>query len=187
MTCKTIIFDFFGVICSEVAPFWLTKYLSPSQAVTVKSTVVKAADRGELSQDDLFSALADITSIHPSRIEEEWLSYAVIDEEVVSLVRELKSKYQIGLLTNSPSPFVRGILERHHLNDLFESIVVSSENGCAKPDRAIYDLMLSRLSAKAAETIMIDDNPENISGAISAGIGGVLFRSSSQLRAAIDS
>ena len=183
MTYKTIIFDFFGVICSEIAPFWLARYLSPAEAVRVKSTIVQAADRGALSQEELFSALAEITQVPPSQIEQEWLSYVVIDDGVVNLIRKLSPKYRIGLLTNAPAPFVRGILERHRLNSLFESIVVSSENGCAKPDRMIYDLMLSSLSASASEALMIDDNPENISGAIAAGIGGLLFQSAGQLEA----
>jgi hypothetical protein len=44
-----LIFDFFGVACSEVAPYWLAKYLPAAEAVTVKATIVGAADRGALS------------------------------------------------------------------------------------------------------------------------------------------
>ena len=66
MKYKCLVFDFFGVISSEVAPFWLAKYLSASQAAAVKATIVQAADRGTLSQDELFSSLAELAGVPPA-------------------------------------------------------------------------------------------------------------------------
>jgi HAD superfamily hydrolase (TIGR01509 family) len=71
------------------------------------------------------------------------------------------------------------------LGENFSSILVSSENGCAKPDGKIYEILLSSLSEKAADALMIDDNPTNVSGAIAAGMGGIVFESCTQLRMAL--
>lgn len=185
MSYKALIFDFFGVVCSEVAPFWLARHLSQSEAAEIKASVVHAADLGEVSQEEMFSALSEITQVPADQIEKEWLSYVRIDTEVVDFIATLRPKYRLGLLTNSPSLFVRGILERHRLGDLFETIIVSSENHCAKPDPAIYEKMLASLNVRASDTLMIDDNPANVAAAIGVGMEGIVFQSCSQLRSAI--
>lgn len=176
-----MVFDFFGVICSEVAPFWLAKHLPESKAIAVKSEIVAAADRGKVSQDELFLALSKLTHVPTDRIEKEWLEYVHIDNRMVGLVKNLRPRYKLGLLTNSPSPFFQKILSQSDLCDLFEAVVVSSENGFAKPDREIYQIILSKLAVRAADTLLIDDNPVNIEGAASVGMNTLLFRSYEQL------
>jgi len=182
-TC--LVFDFFGVISSEVAPYWLAKYLSPAEAATTKATIVQAADRGALSQDEMFLELAKLTQVPPPQIEREWQSCVHVDGRVVSLIKAFAPRCKLGLITNSPSPFVRGLLDQHGLNALFDSVIVSSEVGCAKPDREIYERSLASLAARAAEALMIDDNPDNIAGALAIGMEGLLFRSYEQLRTSL--
>jgi FMN phosphatase YigB (HAD superfamily) len=106
---KALIFDFFGVVCSEVAPFWLALHLSPSEAANAKSTIVHKADLGEASQEEMFLALSQLTDVPPKQIEREWWSYVRIDMELVTLIDSLRKKYRVALLTNSPSQFVREI------------------------------------------------------------------------------
>ncbi|HYG60117.1 MAG TPA: HAD-IA family hydrolase [Symbiobacteriaceae bacterium] len=182
MTSDVLVFDFFGVICSEIAPFWLARYLPVDEAARVKATVVHAADIGELSQQDMFSQLGEIAHVSPKQVEEEWWSYVVIDRDVVEMIRKLKVDHTVALLTNAPAEFVRAILRKYELFPLFHAIVVSGEERCAKPDPIIYQRMLERLSVPAAQTVMIDDNPVNVKGAEAAGMNGLLFESSDQLR-----
>jgi HAD superfamily hydrolase (TIGR01509 family) len=185
MKHKCLVFDFFGVISSEVAPIWLAKYLSASQAAAVKATIVQAADRGTLSQDELFSSLAELAGVPPTLVEREWQAYVHIDPRMVDLVRAFASQCKRGLITNAPSPFVRAVLDRYALAGLFDAIIVSSEVGLAKPDREIYERLLALLSVEPADALMIDDNVDNVAGAIAAGMDGLLFRSYEQLRAAL--
>jgi HAD superfamily hydrolase (TIGR01509 family) len=172
---KVIIFDFFGVICSEVAPFWFASYFSNSEAKRIKREVVGLADIGEISQEELFLKLSKMVNVSPEIVLEEWISYVDIDLDMVEYLEGLKSKYRIALLTNAPSPFVRKILKDHNLNSYFEKIIVSSEEGMAKPDPSIYKKMLDELSVAPEMSLFIDDNPENLVGAESSGIKGVLY------------
>jgi putative hydrolase of the HAD superfamily len=185
MGYSAFVFDFFGVICSEVAPFWLEKYLPRADAWEIKSTMVDAADRGLISQGALFSALAERSHMTPEEVEQEWMSYVRIDEKLVCLVENLRPKFKVGLLTNSPAPFVRRILNEHSFEGLFHSIIVSSEHGCAKPDPAIYQKMLHTLQVDPPSAVMIDDNPKNVAGAIAVGMGGLLFESTAQLESVL--
>ena len=71
------------------------------------------------------------------------------------------------------------------MEGLFDAITVSSEIGLVKPDREIYERSLALLAVNAADVLMIDDQAQNIAGAIAAGMDGVLFRSYEELSAAL--
>lgn len=185
MTHKAIIFDFFGVICSEIAPFWLAKYVAPDEAMRIKEGLVHSADKGELSQDSLFEALGLIAHCPASEVLREWNEHVIVDQEMVDFVSAVRGRTRVALLTNSPAPFVRGILGRHALMPLFETVLISSEAHCAKPDPKIYKMMLHRLSLEAGETLLVDDNPANVAGARNVGMGALLFQSAAQCRDAL--
>ena len=182
MTCSVLVFDFFGVICSEIAPFWLREHFSEDEAGAVKADIVAAADRGEVSQKELFRELSARTGISAAQIETEWHGYVRIDREVVDFITVARSKYRIALLTNSPSQFFWDIMRSSGIVDLFEVVVVSSEEGNAKPDLALYEVLLSRLGVRPEQALMIDDNAMNIAGAERAGMQGLLFTSCEELR-----
>lgn len=176
MNTRVAVFDFFGVICSEVAPYWLADHFTASEAVDIKRTVVHEADRGAISQDALFEFLAMKSAVPAQTILEEWLALAVIDRTVVDYVAALAARERVALLTNSPAGFVREILRRENLEQLFEVIVVSSEVGLAKPDPAIYDHTVTVLGVPPGSATLLDDNPANVAAARDAGMGAYLVR-----------
>jgi 2-haloacid dehalogenase len=69
----------------------------------------------------------------------------------------------------------------------FDGTVVSGQEGVAKPDPVIYMRLLDRFGLAPRTTLMIDDKKENLEAASSLGIQTVLFRSSRQLRAELES
>ena len=177
-----LVFDFFGVICSEVAPFWLARYFSPDDAISIKRDIVGRADTGEISQEELFKQLGELCGQTASNVAEQWMQHVLISDQMVSLLDEYSQRFRLALLTNSPSSFVRQILEFRDLDSRFESIVVSSEVALAKPDPRIYLLMLERIQATPAQCLMIDDNLQNIDGAEAVGMRGHHFLNEAQLR-----
>lgn len=172
---NTLIFDFFGVICSEVAPFWLARYFPAERAAEIKRDLVTLADKGEISQDELFLRLGRISGQTATVVADEWMQHVSIDESMLRLLDECRQDFRIALLTNSPAPFVRQILSNFDLTRRFESILVSSEVSLAKPDHRIYAMMLQRMQVAATECLMIDDNARNVEGAISVGMRGYHF------------
>ncbi len=182
MAYDAFVFDFFGVVCSEVAPFWFREFLPETDAVELKSRLVGPADRGEVSQEELFVQLGAVAGMPASQVEEEWWRYVVIDREVVEIVKSLRKDHKVGLLTNAISGFFREIMKRNRLDGLFDPVVISSEVHVAKPDQLIYRMILNKLSVPAGKVLMIDDNPANIEGAKRAGMKGILFGSAEQLR-----
>jgi HAD superfamily hydrolase (TIGR01509 family) len=181
MNYRCVVFDFFGVISSEVAKYWLARYFPPARAVEIKDALFPAADRGDVSQDELFAQLAAMVGITQERFEAEFHSYVKIDPDMVALIKSLRGRVRLGLLTNAMAPFVRGILAEHRLEPLFDEILVSAEHRLAKPDPAIFRAMLAMLDVASADAVMVDDNSENIAAAKAIGMQTVLCTSCAQV------
>jgi len=176
------VFDFFGVICSEIAPFVLPKYMSKQQAVAYKATIVRDADTGAITQDEMFRRLSLIAHVPPEKLHEEFWSHVSIDPEMVALIEELRKSHRVALLTNALTPFFRQIAAKYDLERLFEHVLVSSEAGLAKPDPAFYRLMADELKVKAEDCLFIDDNAENLEAARTVGMQVLLFEGAQKLK-----
>ena len=60
---------------------------------------------------------------------------------------------------------------------IFKTVYVSSELGVRKPDPRSFSLVADRMGVQASEVLVFDDSAENIDGAVSAGMRGVLVQS----------
>ena len=67
--------------------------------------------------------------------------------------------------------------------DLFEAVVVSGEERVAKPDPAVFDLVVRRFDLDPARTLLVDDRAANVEAAVTAGLQAVLFTGPDRLRA----
>lgn len=184
-TYEALVIDFFGVVCSEIAPHWLVRYFPQAQASEIKAGLVHTADVGQMSESAMFRALGELAGIPAERVKTEWNEAVRIDRGVVDFLSAAQGIYKLGLLTNAPSAFVRDILLRHDLSRLFQAIVVSSEIGVAKPDREPYARVLKELGTIASVALFIDDNPANVAGAAKIGMKGVVYRSLQDISAAL--
>lgn len=68
----------------------------------------------------------------------------------------------------------------------FQKVYVSSEIGRRKPDPESYRWVASDMGFLPGEIHFIDDSPENIEGAISAGMNATLVRNEADVVAAMD-
>jgi 2-haloacid dehalogenase len=65
---------------------------------------------------------------------------------------------------------------------LFEGIVVSGREGLAKPDPAIFALLVERHGLDPAVTVFVDDSPANVEAAEAAGLRALQFTGADALR-----
>jgi 2-haloacid dehalogenase len=65
----------------------------------------------------------------------------------------------------------------------FDACVISGIEGLAKPDPAIFRLLLARYELDPARTAFIDDNADNIAAARQVGLQAIRFADPGQLRA----
>lgn len=177
-----VAFDFFGVLCSHVAPRWLAEHCSPGRANEVRELILNKVDRGEISQQEMFEQLAALTGSEAGHVEGQWHALAAIDDEMIALLRELRGSVRLALLSNASWPFLRSLLRQADIETLFDCIIISSECGHAKPDDAIYKRLLDTLNEPARSVVFVDDTAENVIGARRAGMFGVHFQTPRDLR-----
>ncbi len=68
------------------------------------------------------------------------------------------------------------------LLDRFEAIVVSGTELLAKPDPAIFQLVLSRYDVDPARCVFVDDSPPNVAAAAAQGLTALHFTDADRLR-----
>lgn len=101
----------------------------------------------------------------------------------LSLAAALKTKTGIAVLTNN------GFLVKETFGEIFPELIplfgeglhVAAEFGAKKPDPEVYRRLAARHGIGPREAMMIDDKPENVAGARSAGLTAHRFESAEGL------
>jgi epoxide hydrolase-like predicted phosphatase len=104
-----------------------------------------------------------------------------LDESLVNYLRELRPRYKTALLSNAWDDLRQMIEDIWKFADAFDQIVISAEVGLVKPERPIYEKVLSDLEVKPAEAVFVDDFPENVAGAEAVGLAAIRFTSPDQV------
>ena len=111
-----------------------------------------------------------------------------IPAERIKRIQALSESYRVFLLSNT-NPIhikeVQHILFRdagvHRLEQLFEKTWYSYDLGLIKPHTSIYETVLAEKQLLASETIFLDDNADNIEGAVKTGIQAILVEGENDL------
>lgn len=99
----------------------------------------------------------------------------VPNEAMLDLVARLRrAGIRAGILTNNIREFRDAWRTLLPFEDLFDDIVDSHEVGLRKPNPAIYELALTRLSTVPERSVFLDDVLSNVEAAINVGMRGVL-------------
>ena len=95
----------------------------------------------------------------------------------IPLLRHLRQAgMRLGLVSNTESLMTNYDLEKIPLRNLFDEVVLSSDEGVAKPDAAIFERAASRLCLSPDELVHIGDSAAtDATGARAAGIDLVLL------------
>lgn len=82
-------------------------------------------------------------------------------------------------LSNISPELFEYLSNRNKLFKLFDGIVISGEENIAKPDPAIFEVLLNRFKLTPEECFFIDDSQANTESASKLGISSLTFRASS--------
>lgn len=85
--------------------------------------------------------------------------------------------YQLGIVTNGSRESQRAKIKAAKLGELVDVILVSAEEGVAKPEPAIFLMAAERLGVEPTACLFVGDNPSaDILGAQSVGMQAVWVR-----------
>lgn len=117
----------------------------------------------------------------PDFIDNLWNSLlGKIPAERLQLIKKVKEKYQVGVLSNTNLIHIHAvnkILETNHgipnFDPIFDWVFLSHEMGLSKPSPAIYEKMLVDLGTQPERVVFFDDLEANVKGAAATGIQAV--------------
>ncbi|GMQ24193.1 HAD family phosphatase [Algoriphagus sp. oki45] len=103
-----------------------------------------------------------------------------IPPQRLDLVRELRKKYQVGVLSNTNEIHIDAVHEmlrtEHGLDrfdPIFDWVFYSHEMGLAKPSAEIYEKMLVELNTSPDRVLFFDDLKANVEGAKAVGLQAI--------------
>lgn len=103
-------------------------------------------------------------------------------EENVEIMKSLKGKYNLYILSNFHYPAFENIYNNWEFFKTFDGKIVSGFHKLLKPEKEIYELLLNTYSLKPEECLFIDDVKVNIEGAERCGINAVQLTSPELLK-----
>ncbi|MGE5424937.1 MAG: HAD-IA family hydrolase, partial [Syntrophothermus sp.] len=98
-------------------------------------------------------------------------------------IENIRDTYNLFLLSNTNIIHYRKYLHDFQMKfgyksfeDLFKKFYLSYEIGLIKPGREVFDFVLQDAKLDPAETLFVDDTPENVEGSLKAGLIGYYLR-----------
>lgn len=136
-------------------------------------------DRGVTTVPEMVPRIAQRTGLTEHEVQA--VVDAVPDElqpiaDSVRLLTALRERgHRLHYLSNMPAPLAAHLQRHHDFLSLFASGIYSSHVQLTKPDPAIFALAQQRFGGDPADTLFIDDHPENIEAARRHGWEARLF------------
>lgn len=191
---KAVIFDWGGVCCAEGEPFasldlQQTLQMSPNQIADKAREIYNGYYLGQYNRESFWGAilkhfnLREDNKLNPSILSFAYLSSYSIYPDVLDRALELRSKYQVGLLSNLTPEMRDNIREKHNLENFFDIQVYSCDSAvqAIKPDKKPYEVILEKIGLKAQECLFIDNSKKNIEAAENLGFQTILFLNPKQV------
>lgn len=179
---KVIAFDYAGVVIPGPMTQWVKNNLQKNDKKWKRYTEsARKWDIGELSLDEVYKILSDITGTPATQIWEKFYLRAELNEDVVEIIKKLNKNYRVFLFSNFVSELIKKLLENHKITELFDEIIISSEYKMRKPDPEFFKLLHRTSGVKKEEILFIDDRKDNIGGARIFGIKSILFTNTKKL------
>lgn len=183
----TIIFDFGGVLYNvpdlKKLIRW-QKILGISEDAEITELITEPSKsqlfwdvmEGKLPEDEMWQQI--MTKWHvPLRISERFakniMSKRRLNKPLARYLSSFRSTYKTAILSNAGDKTRLKMEKSFGAHSLVDEIIISAEEGIAKPDKAIYQIALKRLDSKPENCVFVDDLLENVTAAIEMGMKAI--------------
>ena len=179
MAIKWVIFDAMGVIfevADDVSDL-LVPYLRSKNNTLPNRIIFEEyirASLGQITPKEFWKRLGYSEEYPEIEIEflDNWYSF---DTEFIEAAKELKSKYKLAMLSNDLNNWSKFLRTKYNINGFFDVVVISGEDGYRKPNKEIYEILLSETNCSGEECVFIDDQFRNLRAASKMGIKTIKF------------
>lgn len=170
-----IIFDMYGVILKESKGNFIpyTYSFFPETDKKFLVSLFSKAGLGEITSNEFLSGLGfSDTEFHMKDYIENHLT---IDSGFYTFADKIKSSSSFTLLSNDVYEWNKYIMSYYGLNKYFSHRIVSADVHIRKPDKAIYEITLSRIGLPPNDCVFIDNSVRNLLTAREIGMDTILF------------
>ena len=187
---RAVIFDMGGVILrtekqDERRKWEMQLGLQPSELerAVFGSEASARASIGQAQESDVWKSVASRFGLNNAQLHEfrrDFFAGDQVDALLTQFIRDLRPRYKTAILSNAWLNARAAITQKFGMGDAVDAIIISAEEGIAKPDARIYHLAAKRLGVLPQEAIFVDDMPENTQAADALGMRGVRFKNTAQ-------
>jgi epoxide hydrolase-like predicted phosphatase len=193
MPVRAVIFDLGGVLL-RTASQRARKQLEHKLGLTPGTLYARIweseewdlAQLGDITYEQYWRRVGASLGLHTAReisdFRRQYFSEDRLDQELVDLIGRLRSRYNIGLLSNAPDRLEHWLEDTWQIKHLFDAIVYSAQVGLAKPDPRIFRLILQRLDVLPPRALFIDDALPNVETAVALGMKAIRFTDTRSLK-----
>ncbi len=167
---RAVLFDFDGVLTIDATgSATITNYISNAcgiPAEQVRKSYYRFNKRllyGEITHRDMWKEFcADLGWEIEYDVLIDSFRHTRLDERMLDLVRRLKEKYLIGMVTDNKCDRIETILEYRNLKKCFDAVAVSAQVHSGKDSADIFEYVLNALHVQANECVFIDNTEKNL-------------------------
>lgn len=176
-------------IAQKLSRFALkTQYQDPplifAEIFDLGKGLINPYERGEISSSQFFELLRERFDLALSfeDFASIWNEIFTENVEVSEMIRSLKGKKRLGLVSNTNPLHFAYALERFPVVHLFDRCILSHEVGAKKPDLKIFEAALRWASTPPERILFIDDTSGHVEAAHRLGLRAIHFTSARELR-----
>jgi HAD superfamily hydrolase (TIGR01509 family) len=193
---KAIIFDY-GNVIAHVDHLRFFNAVAPRSALTLQQmfdehrkepNLIVEYESGRMTSEEFIATSMQRLQLSMSA-EEFHSAFTDIFQRIhstITLIRQLKPHYKIGLLSNTNTIHFKSEIETVEVFPLFDTVTLSYEVGAMKPLENIYHDALTKLALQPNECAYIDDIPEYVGAAAKCDINAIHYTSHDNLLASLD-
>ncbi|MHB0955569.1 MAG: HAD family hydrolase [Pirellulaceae bacterium] len=135
---------------------------------------------GSVSGREFYEEFCAASGTRPEYAAFEWANSAMfeLNVPVIPIVAQVHSAgYRLGILSNTCGAHWDYVSAGRFraIREFFAVRVLSYAERCSKPDAAIYRRAVEMAATEASRIFFVDDRPENVEGALRAGLDAVLY------------
>lgn len=181
---RTVVFDI-GWVLLHLTPGpvlqWLSAHGVSHRGIDDVAARIGLEDHesGRLDGPGLLANLAQLAGNAPIDLaQRHWLDMFACQEDMFALVRRLRQRYRVFLLSNVGELHWAHLNERYGVAELADDVLPSFQAGIMKPHAGIYEQAELRFDLEPSLTVFIDDRLDNIEAVRRRGWHGIVHKSS---------
>ncbi len=180
---NVILFFEVSIICGKVAELYDIDEELVLRKI-IKDGLETEFEQGKLTPESFAQRCSEAlgVSLELPEFKDAWTYMFTENTAVIEIIRELKSKVRLLLMSNTNIWHIEHIKRDFSVLELLDDLLLSYEVGYTKPQSGIYQ-RAAELTSDSELTVFIDDIDRYAAAANEFGIHGIHYTSPEALRA----